>query len=724
MFNIMEAPKHEPLSPFERPSGSGPTSDADVNAIVSLLVRHRVTMAVIFVGFLVMTALFTLASPRRYVAKVTLITGNNGTAALAAQDTTSIPILNALLASNGGQSPETYVALMEERPLAATVIKDLNLATTARALLGHIAVTPISNTAMLTLEASWSNPAVAAQIANDFANVFVERERDLVSGQAGSALDFLAKQIPIAQANLEKANSQLAAYEAAHSIADISNQTQQTISLVSTLESHIAQDQVDRGQAQAQLASVTGQQQSIASTIQGYSRVQANPILSQLESQLTNVEIQLQTAREQYTENYPPLIALEKQQAEIEKQIAHQRSTVPIENQFEPNPLFQQLDQQAANLRTQIAGDDAQIALLRGQLKAASSSLKKLPFESLRLADLQRQTTLAEDVYDALQKKQSEAIISQTASLGDVAVTEPASADDVRVQPSLTFNLAVGSVVGLFLAICGAFVLNFLDNSIKDEKDAQRLLGMPVLTSIPKITDKNRAALPWLRALTIEAFILLVSALRYCSDKPLRTFAVTSPMQGDGKSTVALNAAVAMAEVRPKVLLVDGDMRRPTLHEKLQLSNHCAGLSDLLVGYASLGSVVQATKFPGVDFLPGGFQPPNPHRLLQTSGFTALVNEMLKTYEAVIFDTPALAGIMDALAIAGKVEGTLLVVSAGATDARATRRALYRLESTEGVSVLGVILNQAEPPRRDGAYSNYYIDGITPLPLAGSPESA
>ncbi|MDQ6824202.1 MAG: polysaccharide biosynthesis tyrosine autokinase [Candidatus Eremiobacteraeota bacterium] len=723
MFRLMRPPPEELPAPGQTASmGTGTTTEADVNSILRVLSRHRWAMFAIFATFLSLIVIFSLLTPRKYIAAVTLIAGNSGASGLNQQDLTSIPVLNALLASNGGQSPETYVALLQQRPLADAVIKDLKLSTGPRELLSHVSVTPVTNTAMLALKASWSDPQTAANIANRFADVFVERERDLVSGQVGSALEFLAKQLPTAEAKVKQTSAALAAYQVAHSLADINNQTQTVVNRVSAIESRIGENQVDKGQAQAQLASATAQRQSMASTIQGSATIEKNPILSQLQIQLSQVRLQLQSARNQYTAQHPIVIALRQQESELMQQIASQQSTVMVYNNIVPNPIYQQLNQQAATLRAQIAGNDAQIALLQSQLHTASMALKKLPVESLQLANLQRKSKLAEDMYNALQKKQSEALISKTTSLSDVAVTEPASADDVVVTPDLRFNFMVGFVVALVFSICGAFILDFLDNSIKDAEGALRELGLPVLTTVPKITAKNRAALPWLRALTVEAFILLITALRYSSDKPLRTLAITSPMQGDGKSTMALNTAVAMAEVRPKVLLVDGDMRRPSLHEKLQLPNHHSGLSDVLVGTMSLSSAVQSTRYTGLDFLSSGLGPPNAFRLLQSPRLASLVGEMLNKYEAVVFDTPALAGIMDALAIAGKVDGTVLVVSAGLTDIRSTKRALYCLENTDGVSLLGLILNQSAATRRDGTYSKYYVDGLAALPLADESE--
>lgn len=729
MFKLMASPPGQSQAPISLGSpGSDLTSDTDLNSILSLLWRRRWVMLAIFAAFLALVIFFTLTVPKKYLATVTFISGNGGSsltqnANLNGAPVSSIPLLNALLAANGGQSPETYVALLQERPLATDVINELGLKTSPRALLSQIKVQPMTNTAMLALTASWSDPKTAAQIANAFASVFVDRERDLISGQASSALRFLTKQLPIAEADLRQASAALAAYQVAHGLADINTQTDSTLRTVSDIEGRIAQNEVDAGQAQAQLANVTAQVNSLTSTIQGSVSIAKNPVLAQLQDQLTQVQIQLESARRRYTEDHPQVIALRNQEAEIQRHMAGQQATVSVNNSIVPNPLYQQLNQQAAALRTQIAGDQAQVSLLKTQLSHDSKSLKQLPVEALKLADLKRRASLAENVYNALQQKHSEAIISKTTSLSDVTVTEPASADDVVVKPNLRFNIFMGCIVSLFLALSGAFVLEFFDRSIKDEKAAMQELGIPVLTTIPKVTAKKQAALPWLRAVTIESFILLVSALRYSSDRQLRSFALTSPMQGDGKSTIALNTAVAMAEVRPKVLLVDGDMRRPSLHDKLQLKNS-SGFSDVLVSNASLASVIQETRYSGLDFLASGFGPPNPFRLLQSDRFHSVLTEMLETYDAVIFDTPAIAGMLDALMIASKVDGTLLVVSAGVTDTRATKRALYRLENTTGVSLLGLVLNQTELRRNEGAYNNYYIDEMAPLPLSEDAEAS
>jgi polysaccharide biosynthesis transport protein len=209
-----------------------------------------------------------------------------------------------------------------------------------------------------------------------------------------------------------------------------------------------------------------------------------------------------------------------------------------------------------------------------------------------------------------------------------------------------------------------------------------------------------------------------VTALRYSSDKPLRTIALVSPLPADGKSTLSLNLAVAISDVSPGVLLIDADLRRPQLHKSLGLPTD-VGLSDVLVGAEDAFNVIQATKYGGLDFIAAGPPVPRPLKLLQSDKFDKMLARLRERYRIVIFDTPPLLSVFDAALIAAKVDGTAMVVAAGHTDSRSTKRALKRLMSVGSPNILGIILNQA--PASEKAYA-YYRQGGEPLLLKGGAE--
>jgi capsular exopolysaccharide synthesis family protein len=497
----------------------------------------------------------------------------------------------------------------------------------------------------------------------------------------------------------------LANYEASHHIADINAQTQSYINTLGSLDGKIGQTQADMQQTKAQLASVNAQLGHTSPTITGGTTMATNPVLQQLQTQLSQVDVQLQTARQQYTDQHPTVIALEQQESQLKSEIARQQSTVVANTNTVPNPLYQQLQQQQAQYQAQVAADQAQINELQRQRTALNPTLAKLPAQAATLADLQRAAQSAQDVYSALQQKYNNANVARDTALSDVTVTQPASPSSARVSPNLLLNLLLGVLLGAILAIVGAFVIDYLDGSIKDESEVEEELALPPLAQIPLVRMRNGvAALPWVRTLTIESFLQLVTSIKYASDSKLETLVITSPSQGDGKSTISVNVALAMAELEPRVLLVDGDLRRASIHTKLRVKNE-RGLSDVLVGRAKLDDVVQKTKYPGLDILTSGTPTPNPIKLLESQRMDDMLAEAAKQYRCVIVDTAALSVNLDAAVVSRKVDGTVVVLSAGTTDLREAKSALRRLNQVGVKNILGFVLNRVVPRRSDyGAY--------------------
>jgi capsular exopolysaccharide synthesis family protein len=205
----------------------------------------------------------------------------------------------------------------------------------------------------------------------------------------------------------------------------------------------------------------------------------------------------------------------------------------------------------------------------------------------------------------------------------------------------------------------------------------------------------------------VESFLQLVASLNYASDEPLRSVSITSPLPGEGKSTVAFNLAVALAEIRPRVLLIDADMRRPTLHTRLGVSK-VRGLSDVLVGARMLEDVVRESPLPGLDVITSGASSPNPIKLLQSERFERLLEEARNTYSLVVVDGPAINIVFDGAVIASKTDGTVLVFASGETEVKQVRQALYRLTTAKAKSVIGVVMNRT--PARVGGKSFAYYD--------------
>ncbi|WP_042576042.1 polysaccharide biosynthesis tyrosine autokinase [Rhodococcus sp. MEB064] len=297
------------------------------------------------------------------------------------------------------------------------------------------------------------------------------------------------------------------------------------------------------------------------------------------------------------------------------------------------------------------------------------------------------------------------------AALAKVSVVEPAQVPTGPISPKTTRNLALGIAVGLLLGIALAVIRDRLDNTIKDRSTLADLSGVPVVGIVPfDKTIKEEAALSFAESSsgTAEAFRELRTNLQFLEvDSPPRVIVVTSAVPAEGKTTTAVNLALVLAEAGHRVVLVEGDLRRPRVSKYLGLVGS-VGLSTVLSGQADVQEVLQPTKFHGVDVLASGPLPPNPSELLGSEAARTVMETLRSAFDYVVVDAPPLLPVTDASVITAHADGAIVVTRHGHTRRDELTRALGNLTQV-GAPVLGVILTMA-PSRgkRDYDYRHYY----------------
>ncbi len=694
--------------------------DVDFGNMWRAIVRRRFLALSIFATFVGFVVVFTLLQPRVYTTQTKMIVGsaNYDGSNAGPSSTSSLPVLNFLLNNSSAQTSETYAELIQQLPVANRVGRDLKLNVGAGTLLSKVKVKPVPDTAILAINASWSDPETSARIANGFAAVFVQQERQLVTRQADGAIHFLQLQLPEAEAHMTAAQSALAAYQGRSKIVDLPTQTTSLITSQATLDAKAQTAELEGQQAAASLETVEAELAATPRTIVGQESIAANPVSATIATQVATLQAQLSAARAQYTDDFPTVIQLRSQLAEAKRELKSQPAQVFSGANTVPNPLYQQLSQTAAQLQATVNASQAQMSTLSRQQADSRPALARLPEQARRITDLQRNAKATQDVYDALQRKYQDATLSKTTAISDVSITQVADPRSASKTPNLTLNLLLGIVVGLALALAAVFMAEFFDDRFRTEEDVKNRLGMPVLATIPQLTTTVTRDSAWVKPLSVEAFYQLVAALRYSSNAPPRTIAFTSPDQGDGKSTVAVNTALSMGLMKARVLVIDADLRRPSVHRKLDINND-EGLSDILVGVARFADVIRPTNHPGVSVITSGRPAPNPVALLQGDGFDRLLKSAAERFDYVVVDGPALRSIVDGIVLGNKVDGTVLVVSSQRSEARSVKAALARLSSVGSINLLGVVLNGTRPDARE--HNDYYLGAGQSITLPAHP---
>lgn len=290
-----------------------------------------------------------------------------------------------------------------------------------------------------------------------------------------------------------------------------------------------------------------------------------------------------------------------------------------------------------------------------------------------------------------------------------VVIEQRASIPDKPVVPKTLRNIAIGLALGIALGVGVAIVRDMLDNTVKDRSTLEEIAGVGVVGSIP--LDKERRTSPAIsfesdNSAIAEAFRKLRTNLQFLSiDSPPRVIVLTSSMPSEGKSTTAINVALALAEAEHNVVLVDGDMRRPMLHKYLDLVG-TVGFSTVLSGRASLAEALQKTRFPGLTVLTAGSVPPNPSELLGSQSARKLLGELRAQFDYVVVDSTPLLAVTDAAILAAGADGVLVMARFGQTKREQLAHAVGSLESV-GAPLLGAVFTLM-PTRGGSPYSYNY----------------
>lgn len=350
-----------------------------------------------------------------------------------------------------------------------------------------------------------------------------------------------------------------------------------------------------------------------------------------------------------------------------------------------------------------------------------------------QLRALEARRSLDQESFQFLLSQSYQAEITQAAASPYVEILDPATGA-WRIQSRGRVNVILGALLGLILGVGAAFFLEYLDRTVRTSSDVESLLGIPVLGIIPRLrrieagvdsaSELQGRGLPLVVAMdpldpAAEAYRNLRMNLMFMStaDDPIRTVLFSSPGPSEGKSTTAINFAVMLARQGQRVLVIDADLRRPSLHRALDVLRE-PGLTNLLVGDAEPREAVRPNVLPNLDFLPSGPFPPNPSELLNSKGMVRLLEEFEGRYDQVVIDSPPVLAVTDAAILAVHTDGVVLVLRSGETEQRTAERSVDQLRRL-GVRVFGAVLNEVSAANPDESYYLQYYYSYHPTETGG-----
>ncbi len=687
------------LQPPLEPAAAALPRELDLRYYADLLWRRRVLLAATAIGGLALGVLGSELQVPRYEARLLL--------QVMPPNPTSLSVTDALVQTGSPlrdrQFFNTQLNVLNSRALAERVVDKLKLKDQpafkdrdpVAAFLGSLRVEPLPDTYVVDLRVRNEDAREAALWANTLAELYMDFSLEGQVEAARRAYKWVNERLTETQAGMQEAQDKLLrSYQGQDLFVPEGSVSAITSSITKLNEDHIA--------AQARCIELEAQLGEFAATrrrggaLETIPQVAADGAVADMAGRIQALTLDLAKLREKYREGHPEV---QKVQAQLQ-QLRRDKETRIAQIEESLRAEYRQLQRREVELREAI---DAH------KTRAAEQSRKLTELESLK-----KQADSAAGLYAVLLQKLNETNIAASMQNNNVRVIDPAVVPKSPVWPRTRQVALIALLAGLLLGAGWVLLRDALDDTLKGAEDVERHLHLELLASIPRYGKEDAA-------LATEAYQNLRTALLFARRGDSgHVVLITGTTPGEGKTTTLLNLAKLLAVAGESVVAVDADLRRASLHARLDLPRE-PGLTDLFVRSLEPGAVVRASRVPGLSLLAAGQLPPNPPALLARPELAQVLDRLRQHYRWVLVDSPPVAAVTDALLLARHADTTLLVVQPNRVERMLAKRAVAALRKVSP-NLLGAVLNAVDM-KANGYYGYGYEAARAARPTARRPDA-
>lgn len=620
-------------------------------------------------------------------------------------------MLGTVLATFNGALTRFMGGIEAEKPAAPaaqanqpTASESVAQSRAVAAFLARLTIAPVRNSRLVDVRFRSTDPKLAADVANALSQAFIRQTQESKFLASKEATDWLGNQLSEQRKNVEGSEVALQKYREQNDA--ISTEDPQVTQKLAELNSAVTRAKTDRIYKETlynQLQAIKDDSAALAT----FPPVHSNAFVQQLKSELSVLQRQEADLAGKYGPLYPQLIeirnAVKAAQLKIDRETAN---------------VVQAIQTEYATAKNQ--EDRLTVALEAQKAEALALNRKSIGYRAL-----ERDAASNRQIFESLLQRTKETTISGELKTNSIRIADAADIPRSPVWPKKQRNFLLAVFAGALLAVLLAFFIEYMDNKIKSPDDIRWDLGIACLGLVPKIDYKPPTGGSPLLNNGVprnfsEAFRSLRTNVLFSINEGVNALVVTSTAPGEGKTLIASNLAVGLALAGQRVLIVDGDMRRPRVHSVFGRPQE-PGLSDLMVGQAKTVDVVGKSAIPNLWILPAGRLPPNPAELLSSKRFRQFLEAVRERFDWVIVDSPPVMAVTDASILAHSASGVLFVTSADVTNRSAAIRAMEQLAAAKA-TVIGAVLNRADIERNAYFYSPYYRGEYTDY-YSASPSS-
>jgi succinoglycan biosynthesis transport protein ExoP len=603
------------------------------------------------------------------------------------------------LATGPMMNPLERIQRLLGRPPHALLDSDgMPLSPAVAAFRSRIDVDPIPGTRLVNLRFNAYDPEVAAKAVNALADLYIEQSLEFRYTTSSQATGWLSDRVREQLAKVEAAEKALQEYREREGLIDHEERQSLVQQKLETLNAAVLDARTERIAKETlakQIASLAPDQLDTLPLVSGNEAVQA------LKTELTGLQRDQARLAETLGERHPDMVRILSQIRKTQERLQAEVRNVARAAESEA---------QAARARE---------AELEANLDAVKREAQDVSRKAIELGVLRREVDTNRQIYQDLLTRTKQTGLETELKTTNIRVVEKAEVPRGPMSPRKMRNYQIALVLGLVLGVGLALLFESFDNTFKTPEDIKQHLGVPFLGMVPDVTAAS-ASKEMMRGLSptllvsknassavADAYRVLRTNLIFTSAETTgRVLVVTSAGPGEGKTTTLANLAAALAYNGSKVLALDADLRRPTLHQHFGLQK-TPGLSDLIVGKSAASQTIQSTRIDGLQLLPCGYIPPNPAELLGSPMMKQVLEAVRSHYDWVLLDSPPILAMADAAVLCPLVEGVVMLVAAETPTKPAVARAIDQVQGVGG-KVLGVVLNKVNLQRNSYYYSQYY----------------